>query len=154
VVVVDDAIQADDLASHLKAGDLITAVFGGQAGLEEASTDGVERSEFLAVGEQSGTTLDFAACGHQIIEAIDVVFRESHRHAQFTQIAVRTGDFDGLGIHIGDFHCCRSCLGSTSYWTPKIRVSTNSGFYRGNLKPELTWVKTPKGISRHSAGYV
>jgi hypothetical protein len=36
VTVIDNAVQTDDLARHLEAGDLVTSVFGAQAGLEKA----------------------------------------------------------------------------------------------------------------------
>jgi hypothetical protein len=45
VVVVDDAVQPDDFAGHLKARHLVAPVLGGDAGLEEAGADGIERRE-------------------------------------------------------------------------------------------------------------
>jgi hypothetical protein len=43
VAVVDDAVQPDDLAGHLEARDLVAPVLGGDAGLEEAGADGIQR---------------------------------------------------------------------------------------------------------------
>jgi hypothetical protein len=98
VAIVDDAIQSDDLACHLKAGHLVAAIFGSKTGFEEACADGVEGCEFLAVGEQCGATFDLFAHSYQVIEAVEFVLGQAHRHAQFPQIAVGTGDIDGLGL--------------------------------------------------------
>jgi len=114
VVVVDDAIEPDDLARHLKTGHLVTTIFGGQAGLEEAGAYGIQRGELLAIGEEGGASLDLAACGHQVVEPVHVLAAEPHGHAQLPQIAVGAGDFDGLSVHVDDFLADRSCLGSTS----------------------------------------
>jgi len=99
VLVVHNAVQTNDLASHLKARDLVAPILGGQAGFEKACANGVERGEPVAVAEQMCAAFDFAAHGHQIIEAVQVVFAQAHGHAQLSQVAIGAGDFDGLGIH-------------------------------------------------------
>jgi hypothetical protein len=70
VVIVHDAIQADDFTGHLKARDLVAAVFGGKAGFEKSGANGVEGRELFAIAEQGAATLNFAAGGHQIVKAI------------------------------------------------------------------------------------
>jgi hypothetical protein len=78
---------------------LVASVFGGQAGLEKAGADGVERRELFAIGEQGVTPLDLAADSHQIVEAVEVMVAQAHGHAQLAQVAIGAGDFDGLWIH-------------------------------------------------------
>jgi hypothetical protein len=99
VLVVHDPVQSNDFARHLKARDLVAPVFGGQTGFEEAGPNGVQGSELFAVGEQGCASLDFAAYGHKIVQAIHVVIAQAHGHAQLAQVAIGAGDFDGLGIH-------------------------------------------------------
>jgi hypothetical protein len=99
VLVVHDAIQANDLARHLKARDLVAAVFGGQAGFEKSRANRIQRSELVPVGEQGGASFDFAPNGDQVVKSVQVMVVQAHGHAQLAQVAVGTGDFDGLWIH-------------------------------------------------------
>jgi hypothetical protein len=99
VLVVHDAIHANDFAGHLKARDLVSAVFGGQAGFEKSGANGVQRSELVAVGEQGGAAFDLAPNGDQVVQSVQVMVVQAHGHAQLAQVAVGTGDFDGLWIH-------------------------------------------------------
>jgi hypothetical protein len=99
VVVVDDAVQADDLAGHLEARDLVAAVLGGHAGLEEARADGIQRGEGFAVAKQQAAALDLAARGHDVVDALHLLGIQAHGHAQLAQVAVGTGCFDGLKVH-------------------------------------------------------
>ena len=99
VVIVDDAIQSDDFTGHLKARDLIASVFRGDAGLEKPGTDGIERSERLAIAKQRTSPLDFSSYSHDFINPLQLLLVQTNGHAEFSQVAVGAGDFDGLRIH-------------------------------------------------------
>jgi hypothetical protein len=91
-MVVDDAVQPDDLAGHLEAGDLVAAVLGGDAGLEEAGADGVQAGEPVSPLRNSGcAALDLAPVGHQVVDAVEFFRAQAHRHAQLAQVAVGAG---------------------------------------------------------------
>lgn len=100
VLLVGDAIEAHDLAGHLKAGDLITAVLGGLAGLEKPSSYYIQRGERLAVVKQGSTSLDTAALCDQLVDPPQFHLIEPDRHAQLTQTAVGASDFDGFSEHL------------------------------------------------------
>ncbi|MNV36651.1 hypothetical protein D3C71_1281390 [compost metagenome] len=99
VVVIHDAIKADDLACHLKTRDLVTPVFGGHTCFEEAGSNGIERSEGFAVAEKGSTAFDLAANGNDLVNALQLFLAQPHRHAQLAQVAVGAGDFDGERVH-------------------------------------------------------
>jgi hypothetical protein len=103
VVVIDDAVQADDLAGHLEAGDLVATVFGGDTGLEEPGADRIQRGEVLTVAEKGCPALDLAPYRDDFIDLVQIGRGQAHRHAKLAQIAVRTGNFDGLGGHAASF---------------------------------------------------
>ena len=101
VHVVDDPVEAHDFSSHLEAGDLVTAVLGGDAGLEEAGADRIQAGEPVAIAEQRCAALDLAPVGHQVIDAVEFVRAQSQGHAQFAQVATGAGHLDRLA---GDRH--------------------------------------------------
>ena len=67
MLIVHNAVEANDFAGHLKASHLVSAIFGGQRCFEKAGANGVERGEFIAVAKQGGAFFDFAAGGHQVV---------------------------------------------------------------------------------------
>jgi hypothetical protein len=87
----------------LESGYLIATIFGGDAGFEKTGSNGVEIIEPVAVVVQRFTTLDFFSHTDNGINAIKVTFTQADGHAQFTHVAIGTGDFDGLMIHWTDF---------------------------------------------------
>ena len=99
VAVAHDAIQTDDFAGHLAARDLVAPVFGGDAGLEEARANGIQRGESFSVAEKRSAAFDLAPHGYHFVDALQLLFVEPHRHAKLTEIAVGAGDFDGERIH-------------------------------------------------------
>ena len=92
VVVIDDPIEPDDFASHLKAGHLITPFLGGHAGFEKAGTNRIERGKGFTVAEQGTAALDFAPHRHHIVDALHLFAGQPHRQTQFAQVAVGAGD--------------------------------------------------------------
>ncbi|MBN9341882.1 MAG: hypothetical protein J0H52_17640, partial [Comamonadaceae bacterium] len=81
---------------------LIASILGGYAGLEKTRADCVERGEGFAVAEQGAAPLDFAPCRNDVINALQLLVVQAHGHAQLSQIAIGTGNFDGgLKIHVG-----------------------------------------------------
>jgi hypothetical protein len=111
VVIIHDAVQADDFPSHLKASDLIAAIFGRDAGFEKTGPDSIERSKFFPVTEQGRSAFDFAARGHDLINTVKFFGVQPHGHAQFTKVAVGAGNFDGLGVHVLYFRIVRGTVG-------------------------------------------
>ena len=101
VVVADDAVQTHDFTCHLKAGDLLAPVFGGDKGFEKPRADGVQGVEAVAIAEQIGTALDFALGLDHFFDAQQILIAQSHGHAQLAQVAVGTSDFDGRWVHGG-----------------------------------------------------
>ena len=99
VVVIHDAVQPDDLPRHLKACDLVAAVFGGHTGLEKTGADGVQGREGLAIAKQRATALDLAADSNDLVNALQLLFVQAHGHAQLAEVAVGAGDFDGERVH-------------------------------------------------------
>ena len=73
MVVIDDAIEPDDLSRHLETCDLIASVFGGYACLEKARADGIQRRERLSGAEQCHPALDFAARSHNVVDALQLL---------------------------------------------------------------------------------
>jgi hypothetical protein len=67
VLIVHDAIEANDFACHLETRDLVAPIFRRKAGFEEASANGVKRRKFVAIAEKGGAPFDFAARGDQIV---------------------------------------------------------------------------------------
>ena len=47
--------------------DLVASIFRRQTGFEEASANGIEGDEFIAIAEQGAAAFDFAARGDQIV---------------------------------------------------------------------------------------
>jgi hypothetical protein len=99
MAVVDDAVQADDLARHLEAGHLVAAIGGGDAGLEEARAHGVQRGECFAGGKQRTAALDAPPRGDEAVKLVHFLVVEAHGQAQFTQVATRAGDLDVMDVH-------------------------------------------------------
>ena len=100
VVIIDDAIQANDFACHLKACHLIPAIFGCYASFEKTRANGIQRREGFSVAKQRCSTFDFAAGCHNVINALQLLLTQADRHAEFAQIAVGTGYFDGWWSHV------------------------------------------------------
>ena len=67
MLVIDDTVQANDLASHLKTGDLVAPVFGVHAGLEKSGSDGIQRGELFSGVKQRCTALDRTPDGYEFI---------------------------------------------------------------------------------------
>ena len=67
MLIVHNAVEANDFACHLKACDLVSAIFGGQASFEKAGANGVKRRELFAVAKQGGAFFNFAAGGDQVV---------------------------------------------------------------------------------------
>jgi len=89
-----DAVQAEQFAGHLEAGDLFTAVFEDNVGLEEAHLDRVQGFEVLARAIERIAALDLAARGDEVVELGDVGFGQSVRETQLAQVALGTGGFE------------------------------------------------------------
>ena len=70
MLVIHNAIEANDFACHLETRDLVAPVFRRQASFEKASANGVKGCKFFAIAEKGGTPFDFAACGDQIVQAL------------------------------------------------------------------------------------
>lgn len=73
VVVIDDAIRPITSCGHLKARNLVAPVFCGHAGFEKTGANGIKRRERLAIAKQRAPTLDLAPCGHDVINAFELV---------------------------------------------------------------------------------
>jgi hypothetical protein len=67
VLVIHNAIEANDFACHLETRDLVAPIFRRQAGFEETSANGIKRRKFVAIAEKGGASFDFAARGDQIV---------------------------------------------------------------------------------------
>ena len=104
---VADAVQAEHLAGHLEAGDLLAAVLAGDAGLEEAGAHGVERLEAVAGAEQRLAARHRATLLDQIVQPLELVVGHAHRQAQLAQVAARAGHLEGLGADCGGGLCGR-----------------------------------------------
>jgi len=102
VAVVDDSVQANDFARHLKAGHLVAPIFRGDAGFEKTGANGKQRGERLAVAKQCAASFDLAAYRNDVIDALELLLIQPHRHAQLAQVAIGAGHFDGLGGVHGD----------------------------------------------------
>jgi hypothetical protein len=70
VLVIHNAIEANDFACHLETRDLVAPVFRRQASFEEASANGVKRRKFVAIAKKGAAAFDFTACGDQIVQAL------------------------------------------------------------------------------------
>jgi len=99
VAVVENPVKANDLTGHLEPRDLIAAIFGIDAGLEEAGADGKQGFEGFTVTKQRGAVLDLAACGHYLVDPGQLLRAHADRHAQLTQVAIGTRHFHGLRVH-------------------------------------------------------
>jgi hypothetical protein len=99
MMVVHNAVQTYYFASHLKPGHLIPTILRRNARLEKPGANSIEACELLTIAEKGCATLYFSSGCDQIVNAIQFFFAEANRHAQFPQITVRTGYFDGLGVH-------------------------------------------------------
>ncbi len=86
-----DTIQAEDLAGHLEAGDLLAAIFEQHIGLEEAGLDGVDRLEGVAAAIDMLAAQDAATQVDEFVKLPEFVIRQPHRQAEFAQVALRTG---------------------------------------------------------------
>jgi hypothetical protein len=115
VAVGADAVQAEQFAGHLEAGDLVAAILGGHAGLEEAGAHGVQRRKGLAGMEQALAAFDAAAGADHVVQRHHFVVRQAHRQTEFAQVAGRTGDLQcidagrwgGFMRHVGHY-CIRN----------------------------------------------
>jgi hypothetical protein len=63
-----DAVEAEQFAGHLEAGDLIAPVLDQHVGLEEAAADGVDRLECLPGTVQVIAALQASARRNQLVE--------------------------------------------------------------------------------------
>ena len=84
MVVVNDAIQTNDLSRHLKSRHLIASILGGDTGFEKPCADCVERGECLSVAEQCAAPFDFAPCRDDVINALQLLVVQAHGHAQLS----------------------------------------------------------------------
>jgi hypothetical protein len=103
MMVVDNAVQTHNLASHLKSCHLIATILGGHASLEEPGANGIQTGEFLTVAKKRCASFDLASGSNQVINAVKFLFAQVHRHAEFPQITVRAGYFEGLRVHVPHF---------------------------------------------------
>jgi hypothetical protein len=87
----------------LKACNLIPTILRGNAGLEKSGPNGIEAGEFLTVAKKRCASFDLASGSNQFINAIKFLFAQINRHAEFPQITVRAGYFEGLRIHVPHF---------------------------------------------------
>ena len=92
---MNNAIQANDFPRHLKAGDLVATVLGGDTGFEKSGANGVERGEIFTVLKQHVATLDLAPGGDHLFNALHLLAVQAHGHAQFAQIAIGAGNLYG-----------------------------------------------------------
>ena len=89
-----DAVQAQQLAGHLEAGDLVAAVFQQHVGLEETGADGVDGFEGLPGPVQVVAALDLAAGADQFVQLGHLGLVETVGKTQFLQVTVRAGGLD------------------------------------------------------------
>ena len=87
-----DAVQADQLACHVEAGDLLAAVLRHHRALEESEPHGVQRFESVAGAEQRVAPFDPLARRDQFVQSLDFLQRQADRKAQFAQVAVGAGN--------------------------------------------------------------
>ena len=73
VVVAGNAVQAQHLAGHLKAGDLLVPVFGRHIGLEKPGANGKQVGEFFAVVKQQTAFFDLAPQVNHRINLVELV---------------------------------------------------------------------------------
>ena len=102
-MVIDDTVKTNNFAGHLKSCYLIPAIFGRHAGLEKSGANGIQTGKFFAVPKKCRAAFDLASGGDQVVNAIKFFLAQVHWHAQFPEIAVGTGYFDGLRIHVPHF---------------------------------------------------
>ena len=93
-----DAVQAQQLASHLETGDLIAAIFGRHARLEEPGAHGIHRAERVAAVKEGIAALDRAARGHQRVEMAQLRLAQANGQAQLAQIAAGAGHLEGVQL--------------------------------------------------------
>ena len=103
MMVIDDAVQTNDFSRHLKAGNLITSILRGDACLEEASSDGVQIAEALAIVEEGFTSFDLAPGADHFVDSVEFILGQANRHTKLAHVAIGAGNFDGLMIHGRDF---------------------------------------------------
>ncbi len=72
-MIVNNAIQANDFPRHLKAGDLVATVLGGDTGFEKSGANGVQRGEIFTVLKQHVATLDLAPGGDHLFNALHLL---------------------------------------------------------------------------------
>ena len=162
--VVDDAIQPNDLPSHLESGDLVPPVFGDQAGFEEAGADGVKVGELFTVSEQGRSTLHLASDPDHRVDPVELFGGQVHGHAQFAKIAVGAGNFDGVRVHVADFgtdrvQCVTQINAVCRRNHPHLTCVNQMGRRCGHIGP-ITWIfmkpaatqtlpVTPELLTRH-----
>src|SRR5688572_10734646 len=103
------AVEADQLAAHEEAGDLLAALAVEHARLEEAAADRVHRVELRAAVEQHLAALHAPAGIHDVLDALEVFHAQRSRQAQLAQVAARAthlelrgGGTEALGGLDGD----------------------------------------------------
>ena len=85
-----DAAEADQLARHLKARDLLVALVRTHEGLEEAGADGEQRVGVVAGAKQRRAARDLALRDDEaMLDALELVARQSDRKADLAQVAAR-----------------------------------------------------------------
>jgi hypothetical protein len=94
VVFGADAVEAQHLAGHLEASDLIAPVFEDHIRLERARANRVNGLEGVAGTVKMLLPLDFAAATDELIELVDLTRIEAERKTQFPQVALGTGRLD------------------------------------------------------------
>jgi hypothetical protein len=79
---------------------LVATVFSADACFEETRADREQGVELVTMSEQVLTTQHFAARRYDFVDTLHFDLAQAQGHAELSQIAVRTGDFDADGIHV------------------------------------------------------
>ena len=154
VAVGADAVQAQQFAGHLEAGDLVAAVLGRDAGLEEAGAHRVERLEVVAGAEQRLAARHRAARGDHGVQPVQLLVGHAHRQAQLAQVAAGAGDLEGLEPDAAVAVACMGFRGSAKVGVSVGRHVGRLTLRHGRLSRQpalgLEQIKVGQAASWHS----
>ena len=84
---MDNAVETHDLAHHLKACDLLTAIRGVDLGLEKTGSNGIDRGERITGLVEGGASFDASAPSDQAIEFAQFLVVEAHGQTELPKVA-------------------------------------------------------------------
>ena len=100
VDVARNAIKADHLAGHEEVGDLLATVAAHDGALQEAEANHIEIVKVVAGTVERLAATDAAAGGDKLLHRLHILERKAERHADLSQVAVRTANAQCRDIHL------------------------------------------------------